>query len=89
MASSLALSERRERMKKEVTEETGSVVTFYDAEKFQTILMYAKIKGVDVNRAMTDTLDRLYLRCVPPSVQDFLAMKRGGDAAKNDGRDGE
>ena len=76
-------------MKKEATEETGSVVTFYDAEKFQTILMYAKIKGVDVNRAMTDTLDRLYLRCVPPSVQDYLDMKQGRGRQNSENVDGE
>lgn len=72
-------------MKKEATEENASVITLYDAEKFQMILMYAKVRGVDVNKAMVDALDKLYARCVPPSVQDFLILKRGGDPAKIDG----
>ena len=76
-------------MKKEATEESASVITFYDAEKFQMILMYAKVRGVDVNKAMVDTLDKLYVRCVPPSVQDFLIMKRGGETKKLEGGGGE
>ena len=76
-------------MKKEATEESASVITFYDAEKFQMILMYAKVRGVDVNKAMTDTLDRLFARCVPPSVQEFLNMTQGDASAISGGGDGE
>lgn len=76
-------------MKKEVAKEQGMVVTYYDPVRFQAILMYAKAKGVDVNKAMTDTLDRLFARCVPPSVQEFLNMTQGDGSALLGSGDGE
>ena len=76
-------------MKKEATEESASVITFYDAEKLQMILMYAKVRGVDVNKAMVDTLDKLYARCVPPSVQDYLDMKQGRGKQNSENGGGE
>ena len=73
-------------MKKEMNKEQGSVVTSYDAARLNAILTYAKRKGVDVNKAMTDTLDRLFSRCVPPSVQEFLSMTQGnGNTILNSG----
>ncbi len=76
-------------MKKEVAKEQGMVVTYYDPVRFQAILMYAKAKGVDVNKAMTDTLDRLFARCVPPSVQEFLSMTQGSGSLFSESGDGE
>lgn len=76
-------------MKKETSKEQGMVVTYYDPVRFQVILTYAKIKKVDVNRAMTDTLDRLFARCVPPSVQEFLNMTQGDASMVSGSGDGE
>lgn len=76
-------------MKKEMTQEPGKVVTYYDPARLKAIFMYAKTKGVDVNKAMTDALDRLYVRCVPPSVQEFLSMTQGSGMSDPGNGDGE
>ncbi|MBE5863205.1 MAG: hypothetical protein E7295_10190 [Lachnospiraceae bacterium] len=76
-------------MKKEMTQEQGSIVTDYDPARLKAIMMYAKVKGVDVNKAMTDTLDRLFARCVPPSVQEFLSMTQGSGSLFSESGDGE
>ena len=76
-------------MKKEMMQEQGKVVTCYDPARLKAIFMYAKTRGVDVNKAMTDALDKLFVRCVPPSVQEFLSMTQGGGMSDFGNGDGE
>lgn len=70
--------------KKENVEALGRVTTEYDAAKLQAIELYVREKNADLSRAMTDTLDKLYARYVPPSVQYFLECQRGIDGLKNE-----
>ena len=70
--------------KKESGETLGRVTTEYDAAKLQAIELYVREKNGDLNRAMTETLDRLYARYVPPSVQYFLECQRGSSIPKNE-----
>ncbi|MBQ3905376.1 MAG: hypothetical protein II743_01275 [Lachnospiraceae bacterium] len=64
-------------MKKEQGTAQGTVMISYDPARLQAIYMYAKGKGCDVNRVLTDTLDKLFARFVPPSVQEYLSMTSG------------
>ena len=73
-------------MKKENGEATGRVITEYDPAKLQAIEMYIREKNGDLNRAMTDTLDKIYARFVPPTVQHFLESQKGAASQKKEER---
>ena len=66
-------------MKKDTDAGRGSVlVTGYDPARLEAIEIYCREKGVDINDALKVTLDVLYARHVPPSVQKFLKLTGGG-----------
>lgn len=72
-------------MKKESDAGRGSVlVTGYDPGRLEAIEIYCREKGVDVNDALKVTLDVLYARHVPPSVQKFLKLTGEAPALKKD-----
>ena len=63
-------------MKKEQTGDDGKMVISYDAEKLKALKHYAAQRNVDVSQVLTETLDRLFSRCVPQSVQAYLEIAR-------------
>ena len=71
-------------MKKENEMAMGKVVTMYDEARLQALELYVREKNGDLNKAMTDTLDRMYARFVPANVQEFLELKRGTEARKKE-----
>lgn len=73
-------------MKKDNGEATGRVITEYDEAKLQAIELYVREKNGDLNKAMTDTLDKIYARFVPPTVQYFLECQKGAGSQKKEDR---
>ena len=47
----------------------------YDDEKLETLNVYLKGKGVDINEELCKAIDNLYNKLVPPAVRDFFEKK--------------
>lgn len=48
----------------------------YDAEKLDAIEDYAAKKGVDLMAEIDETISRVYEKCVPAQVREFLEIRQ-------------
>lgn len=48
----------------------------YDAEKLDAIEDYAAKKGVDLMAEIDETIGRVYEKCVPAQVREFLEIRQ-------------
>ncbi|MDL2274390.1 DUF6103 family protein, partial [Oscillospiraceae bacterium OttesenSCG-928-G22] len=44
----------------------------YDAEKLTALRQYTPKKEVLIEQELTDTLDRLYEKCIPAAVREYI-----------------
>lgn len=63
---------------------TTITVTGCDPARLDAVTIYCREKGIDVNEALKATVDLLYARHVPPSVQRFLELQGAGALRKKD-----
>lgn len=54
-----------------------SVSVSYDEEKLSTLRLYLEQKGMQVEEALTKSLDTLYAKNVPAGVREFLNLRSG------------
>lgn len=46
----------------------------YEASKLSALKQYADLKEVSIDKELCDTITRLYDRCVPAAVREFIDM---------------
>ena len=44
----------------------------FDAEKYKALQKFAGKKDIDIEKEITDTLDKLYLKTVPAAVREYI-----------------
>ena len=54
-----------------------SVSVSYDEEKLSTLRLYLEQKEMQVEEALTKSLDTLYAKNVPAGVREFLNLRSG------------
>ncbi len=54
----------------------GKLLVYYDAEKLNAIENYAEKKGVDLLAELDETIGRVYEKCVPSQVREFLGIRQ-------------
>ncbi|MCI8648676.1 MAG: hypothetical protein HFG20_00975 [Anaerotruncus sp.] len=54
----------------------GKIFIYYDAEKLNAIENYAAKKGVDLLAEIDETIGRVYEKCVPSQVREFLEIRQ-------------
>ena len=52
----------------------------YDKERLTALQLYASQKNVTVEGTLMQTTESLYIKTVPQSVRDFIAMKQQASA---------
>ena len=52
----------------------------YDKERLTALQLYASQKNVTVEGTLMQTMESLYIKTVPQSVSDFIAMKQQASA---------
>ena len=52
----------------------------FDEERLTALQLYASQKNVTVEGTLMQTMESLYVKTVPQSVRDFIAMKRQASA---------
>ena len=60
----------------------------FDEERLTALQLYASQKNVTVEGTLMQTMESLYIKTVPQSVRDFIAMKQQASAencASNEG----
>lgn len=46
----------------------------YEASKLSALKQYADLKDMSIDKELCDTITRLYDRCVPAAVREFIEM---------------
>ena len=44
----------------------------FDAEKYKALQKFAGKKDINLEKELTDTLDKLYLKAVPAAVREYI-----------------
>ena len=52
----------------------------FDEERLTALQLYASQKNVTVEGTLMQTMESLYIKTVPQSVRDFIAMKQQASA---------
>ena len=52
----------------------------FDEERLTALRLYASQKNVTVEGTLMQTMESLYIKTVPQSVRDFIAMKQQASA---------
>ena len=52
----------------------------FDEERLMALQLYASQKNVTVEGTLMQTMESLYIKTVPQSVRDFIAMKQQASA---------